>query len=83
MSGIRSSPLATLCVDDVTQARNENIHKSRRTSQDQGRPVFVAEPALEEISSVVEHNPASEFSGAGGKNLAWDLPDLSVFIDRT
>lgn len=67
MSGIRSPPLAALCVDDVTRVRNENIHTSELTSQNQHRPVFVVEPTLEEISSVVEHNPTAEISGPGAK----------------
>lgn len=68
MSGIRSSTLTALCVDDVTQARNENIDTSRHTAHSQHRPVTVEEPAPEEISPVVKHNPAFQIPEPGAKS---------------
>lgn len=67
MSGIRSSVLTALCVDDVMQARNKNIHTCRHTCYSQHRPVIVEEPALEEISPAVKHNPAFEIPEPGAK----------------
>lgn len=80
MSGIRSSPLAALCVDDVTRARNENIHTSERTSQNQHRPVFVAEPTEPWKKSALLWNiiPLQRFQGRG-QRLSTGPPESERF----